>query len=177
MGLLNESDAQDITRKGNGVTLRMMNCRITDASLRGVCRSLLGAGRSITHRELRQVLRDRFGAIGKTARVLRVWREESERLMARRLQELQPKFPTLPIEIQALQERLAQSETETQAFKTRAEMAELREQSHQDRWALEIDRLREQLRSAPNYEKEIRRLQTRISELTVELAAVRTASQ
>lgn len=32
--------------------------------------------------------------------------------------------------------------------------------------APEINRLREQLRSAPSYEKEIRRLQTRISELT-----------
>ena len=40
-------------------------------------------------------------------------------------------------------------------MKVRAELAELREQSHQDRWGMEIDRLREQLRAQPNYASEV----------------------
>jgi hypothetical protein len=162
------------TRKGNGVTLGSMNCRISDVSLRGICRELLGAGRPVSHRALRQILHERFGATGKTARVLRVWREESARQAeaATRTDDRSP-APALPIDVQQLQERLKQAETHAAEQSARAEVAELREQSHQDRWALEIDRLREQLRAQPNYAREVRTLQSTVTRLTTELAALR----
>jgi chromosome segregation ATPase len=124
---------------------------------------------------LRQVLLDRFGAIGKTARVLNVWREESARLAASKRHHDHPDLPVLPAEVRELQERLTNAEAQAERMKVRAELAELREQSHQDRWALEIDRLREKLRAQPNYAREVQILQSTVARLTVELAALRGA--
>jgi hypothetical protein len=153
-----------------------MNCRISDSRLRGVCRELLGAGRPVSHRVLRQILHDRFGASGKTARLLRVWREESARQAEAAAQANdRPPAPALPIDVQQLLERLKQAEAHAAEQSARAEVAELREQSHQDRWALEIDRLREQLRAQPNYAREVRTLQSTVTRLTTELAALRGA--
>ena len=84
--------------------------------------------------------------------------------------------PALPVDIQQLQDRLKQAEAHAAEQTVRAEVAELREQSHQDRWALEIDRLREQLRAQPNYASEVRTLQSTVNRLTVELAALRGAT-
>jgi hypothetical protein len=164
------------TCKGNSVTLGSMNCRISDISLRGVCRELLGAGKPVSHRVLRQILHERFGATGKTARVLRVWREESARqaVVAKQVND-RPPAPALPIDVQQLQQRLQQAEAHAAEQRARAEVAEVREQSHQDRWALEIDRLREQLRAQPNYAREVRTLQSTVTRLTAELAALRGA--
>jgi hypothetical protein len=159
--------------KGNGVTLGSMNCRISDHRLRGVCRELLGAGRPVSHRVLRQILHERFGATGKTARVLRIWREESARLAAAAKPLTDRPSPALPRDVQELQERLQQAEAHAAAQTARAERAEVREQSHQDRWFLEIDQLREQLRAQPNYAREVRTLQSTVTRLTVELAALR----
>lgn len=153
-----------------------MNCRISDIDLRGVCRELLRSGRPVSHRALRRVLHDRFGATGKTARVLKVWREESARLSAATGNDVRSNLPVLPTEVCELQERVTNAEARAAELKARAELAELREQSHQDRWGLEIDRLREQLRAQPNYAREVRTLQDTVSRLTVELAALRGAS-
>jgi hypothetical protein len=153
-----------------------MNCRINEPSLRGVCRELLRADRAVSHRDLRQVLRERFGATGKTARVLRIWREESARLAAAERPDVPPpNVPMLPVDVRELQERLIQAEAHAGELKVRAELAELREQSHQERWALEIDRLREELRAQPNHAREVRTLQSTVMRLTVELAALRGA--
>jgi hypothetical protein len=152
-----------------------VNCRISEVHLRGVCRELIRTGRPVSHRALRQVLHERFGATGKTARVLRVWREESARLAATEKppNDRPPPLPTLPIDVQQLQERLKQAEVHAAQQTARAEVAELREQSHQDRWALEIDQLREQLRAQPNYAREVRTLQSTVTRLTAENAALR----
>ena len=153
-----------------------MNCRINEPSLRGVCRELLRADRAVSPRDLRQVLHERFGATGKTARVLRIWREESERLAAAKRPDVPPPdVPMLPVDVRELQERLIQAEAHAGELKVRAELAELREQSHQERWALEIDRLREELRAQPNHAREVRTLQSTVMRLTVELAALRGA--
>jgi hypothetical protein len=106
------------------------------------------------------VLHERFGATGKTARVLRVWREESALLAAatKPRNDRPPPEPALPIDIRQLQERLKQAEAHAAEQSARAEVAELREQAHQDRWFLEIDQLREQLRAQPNYAREVRTL-------------------
>jgi len=152
-----------------------MNCRISDINLRGVCRELLRPGRPVSHRALRQVLLDRFGATGKTARVLKVLREESARLSAAKGNDDRSNLPVLPAEVRELQERLTKAETRAEEMKARAELAELREQSHQDRWGMEIDRLREKLRAQPNYAREVQILQSTVTRLTVELAALRGA--
>src|SRR5271156_391737 len=152
-----------------------MNCRISETDLRGVCRELIRSGRPVSHRTLRQVLHERFGATGKTARVLRVWREESARLAAAAKPPIDPPppVPALPIDVQQLQERLKQAEAHAVEQSARAQVAELREQSHQDRWFLEIDQLREQLRAQPNYAREVQTLQSKVTRLTVENAALR----
>jgi hypothetical protein len=141
-----------------------------------VCRELLRGGQPVSHRDLRQVLRERFGATGKTARVLRIWREESERVAAAKRPDVRPQnVQMLSVDVRELQERLIQAEAQAGEFRVRAELAELREQSHQERWALEIDQLREELRAQPNYAREVRTLQSTVMRLTVELAALRGA--
>jgi hypothetical protein len=154
-----------------------MNCRITETSLRSVCRELLSSDRKVSHRSLRGVLRERFGAAGKTARVLAVWREESERAARARFERGQPVTPQLPSDVQELQRRLAEAELLAEQMKTRAQVAELREQSHQDHWALEVDRLREQLRAQPNYAREVRTLQSTVVRLTAEISALRAGDE
>jgi uncharacterized alpha-E superfamily protein len=67
------------------------------------------------------------------------------------------------------------AESRAEEMKARAELAELREQSHQDHWGMEIDRLREQLRAQPNHAREVQTLQSAVTRLTVELAALRGA--
>jgi hypothetical protein len=159
---------------GNGVTIQFMNCRISEPMLRSVCRELLNKGKPVSHRALRQILRDRFGAAGRTARILKIWREESVRAATVRAEgERRQQALALPADVRELQERLATAEARAQAQTVRAELAELREQSHQDRWALEIDDLREKLRRQPAYAREVQTLQTTVSRLTVELAVWR----
>jgi hypothetical protein len=69
------------------------------------------------------------------------------------------------------------SPTEAEAAATenrqRAERAELREQAHQDRWAAEVDQLRQAAKAQPKYAAEIRSLQEQVLRLTVELHAAR----
>jgi hypothetical protein len=155
----------------------IMNCRIPEIGLRGVCRELLRLEGPVSHRALRQVLRERFGAAGKTARVIKIWREEADRWAgARRKPEPLPATTTLlPTDVVTLQEQLAEAQREAAQSKARAEVAEVREQAHQDRWGLEIDRLREQLRAQPNYQRDIRIMQDTIMRLTAELAVLRSA--
>ena len=102
-------------------------------------------------------------------------REESARLSAAKGNDDRSNLPVLPAEVRELQERLTKAETRAEEMKARAELAELREQSHQDRWGMEIDRLREQLRAQPNYAREARVLQSTVTRLTAELAALRGA--
>lgn len=170
-----DSPDQPVDSQGQQCYPWRVNCRISEGQLRGVCRELIRAGRPVSHRALRQVLHERFGATGKTARVLRVWREESALLAAatKPPNERPPPVPALPTDVQELQDRLKQAEAHAAEQSARAEVAELREQAHQDRWFLEIDQLREQLRAQPNYAREVRTLQSTVTRLTVELAALR----
>ena len=74
-----------------------------------------------------------------------------------------------------LQRRLAAAELSAAENLARAERAEFRERAHQDKWAMEIDGLREQLRAQSKYAAQIRALQEQVLNLTVELQAAKTA--
>jgi hypothetical protein len=153
-----------------------MNCRIPEIGLRGVCRELLRLEGLVSHRALRQVLRDRFGAAGKTARVIKIWHEEADRwAVAHHKPGPPPAKALLPTDVVTLQTQLAEAQREAAQSKARAELAEVREQAHQDHWGLEIDRLREQLRAQPKYQRDIRTMQDTIMRLTAELAVLRCA--
>jgi hypothetical protein len=154
----------------------IMNCRIPEIGLRGVCRELLRLEGPVSHRALRLVLRDRFGAVGKTARVIKIWHEEADRwAVARRKPEPPQATAMLPTDVVTLQEQLAEAQREAAQSKARAEVAEVREQAHQDRWGLEIDRLREQLRAQPSYQRDLRTMQETIMRLSAEIAVLRSA--
>lgn len=140
-----------------------MNRRLADHRIRTTCRELLASGASLTGRGLRRELRTRYGAVGKTARVFEIWREETAVRQA----------PEVPADVAQMAERMNAAETAAAAASARAERAELREEAHQTRWAMEIDRLREQLRAQPKYAAEIRKLQDQVMRLTVELHAAR----
>ena len=134
---------------------------VLDHHIRDTCRELMAAGR-VSGRALRRALRERYGAAGKTDRVFRVWREETER-------KSEATRPHLPTDIAELQRRLVVAEEAAKENLARAERAELREQAHQDRWAMEVDRLRQEVQAQPRYAAEIRALQERVHRLTVEL--------
>jgi hypothetical protein len=53
----------------------------------------------------------------------------------------------LPTEVAELQRRLQAAEAAAAENLKRAELAEYRERAHQDHWAMEIDRLKQQLES------------------------------
>jgi hypothetical protein len=119
-----------------------MNRRLTESQIRTTCRALIARDASLSGRQLRKELKSRFGAVGKTARVFGLWREETQttrRALA---------AAALPTEVAELQRRLQIAETAAVENLKRAELAELREQAHQEHWALKIDELRRKLEEA-----------------------------
>ena len=145
------------------VTVCGMNSRLPDDRIRTTCRELLTNDERLTGRRLRRELRIRYGAVGQTARVFQIWREELAAI----------REPTVPADAAQMSKQMQAAETAAAEASARAERAELREEAHQTRWAMEIDRLREQLRAQPQYAAEIRRLQDQVMRLTVELHAAR----
>jgi hypothetical protein len=144
-----------------------MNQRLPDHQIRLTCRELIAHHPRITGRQLRRILKERYAAVGNTERVFRIWREEQHAHA-----EAGRAIP-IPLDTQELLERLTAAEAEAAANRLRAERAEVREQAHQDRWATEIDRLRQELRAQPNYAAEVRSLQDQVMRLTIELHATR----
>jgi len=141
-----------------------MNEKLAEQRIRTVCRDLIAGGERVTGRSLRRTLRERFGAVGKTARVFRIWREEV----------LASSVPSVMDEPADLHRRLQAAESSATENRARAERAEYREEAHQEHWAMEIDRLREQLRAQPKYAAEIRQLQEQVLRLSVELQVARS---
>ncbi len=144
-----------------------MNRRLTDQHIRATCRELLAGEGRPSGRELRRELRHRFGAVGRTARVFKIWREESDTAVL--------PHNEMPGDLAELERRLRIAEEAAAQNLARAERAEYRERAHQDKWAMEIDRLRTQLNAQPNYAAEVRALQEQVVRLTVELHVVRSA--
>ena len=112
-----------------------MNHRLSEQRIRSTCRELLAKQGAFSGRHLREELRARFGAVGKTARVFAIWREEVA-------------AAAVPVDLAELKSRLAEAEAQAAENLARAERAEFREQAHQDKWAMEVDRLRQELKAA-----------------------------
>jgi hypothetical protein len=144
-----------------------MNRRLSDHSIRSTCRELLKGSGQVSGRRLRRELRERFGYAGRTARVFAIWREET-------VAESRPPVSNAPEDTADLQRRLAAAEAHAAENLTRAERAEYREMAHQDHWALQIDRLREQLREQPALVAQVRALETQVLKLTADLQAARS---
>jgi|SRR5450432_867563 Plasmid replication region DNA-binding N-term len=141
-----------------------MNHRLSDERIRSTCRELNAKHGSVSGRSLREELRRRFGAVGKTERVFQIWREESPSVAAVGL-------PRLPADVAELTRRLEAAEAAAAENLARAERAEYREQAHQDKWAMEVDRLRQAARGQPDQAATIRALQEQVFKLSQELAA------
>jgi hypothetical protein len=118
-----------------------MNRRLTDTQIRAVCRELMARDVNLSGRQLRRELKTRFGAVGKTGRVFALWREETAALQRAQA------AAAVPSDIAELQRRLRSAEAAAAENLQRAELAEYRERAHQDRWAMQIDQLKQQLQS------------------------------
>jgi hypothetical protein len=117
-----------------------MNLQLSEQRIRATCRELVKTQGSVSGRRLCEELRARFGAVGKTTRVFRIWREEcNPKPAAASLQ--------LPLDMVLLQRRVEAAEAAAAANLKRAELAEFRERAHQDHWAGEVDRLRQEIAS------------------------------
>ena len=112
-----------------------MNLQLSEARIRATCRELLKQQQKTSGRALCQELRARFGAVGKTTRVFQIWREETAALAA----------ADLPDELAGLKQQLKAAQATAAEYLKRAELAEFREQAHQDHWAVEVDRLRQEV--------------------------------
>ena len=159
-----------------------MNQKIGDAQLRALCRELLRSAAPMSGRQMRAELKARFGAVGKTSRVFRIWREEvlvktvpakTARVASFADRQAAPDSEHSDREMHA---RLAAAEEEARVNRERAELAELRERAHQDHWALEIDRLREKVRAQSREAAEIRGLKEQLARVTSNLARARAVN-
>jgi hypothetical protein len=110
-----------------------MNLQLSDERIRATCRELVKKQGSVSGRGLCEELRRRFGAVGKTTRVFRIWREECAAPAAG------------SADLVLLQRRVDAAEALANEFLKRAELAEFREQAHQEHWAVEVDRLRQEV--------------------------------
>jgi hypothetical protein len=113
-----------------------MNLQLSDQRIRATCRELVKKHGSVSGRQLSEELRRRFGAVGKTMRVFRIWREECVAA---------PANLKLPADLVSLQRRVEAAEAVAAEYLRRAEVAEFRERAHQDHWAAEVDRLRQEV--------------------------------
>lgn len=146
---------------------RQLNQRLTEHRIRTTCRELIaGRGGRVSGRALRRELRVRFGAVGQTARVFQIWREETG---------AEPPGQAVDVskDVGEMQKQLLAVQAAARENQARAERAEYREQAHQEHWAQEVDRLRQELLAQPRYASEIRALQERVLQLSVELQAAR----
>jgi hypothetical protein len=146
-----------------------VNLRLTDPQIRSVCRELVARGELLSGRRLRRELANRFGFVGNTERVFRIWRDETADARSR------VPDSALPIEVLELQRRLREAQAAAAENLARAERAEYREQAHQDHWAMEVDRLRQEALARPAQRAEMRGLQEQVLRLTAELNVLRSA--
>jgi hypothetical protein len=114
-----------------------MNQKLTDQQIGQTVETMRCAGQKITGRALRAALRERYGVVGRTGRLVAACRG------------LRDTVPDVSV-VTELKQQLQDAELHTKAALeerdhalARAERAEARETAHQDRWATEIHSLRE----------------------------------
>jgi hypothetical protein len=143
-----------------------MNRRLTDHHIRTTCRDLLVQhGPALTGRQLRRTLRQRYGAVGKTERVFGIWRE-----LARAVPAVVDLRPT---DVAELHRRLEEATASAAQAMERAALSEFRARADQDRWAGQIDDLRQQLQTQPATQAQVRVLQDQVQRLSIELLGAR----
>jgi len=107
--------------------------QLSDDEVRSTLVALLQTRTRVSGRALRRALRARYGAVGRTARVFQIWREMTGGTAQR-----------ADLSDYAA-EQLKAAQVRVRAADSRAVLAEEREQAHQDKWAVEIHALRQQL--------------------------------
>lgn len=143
-----------------------MNRRLSDHHIRTTCRDLLDQyGPALTGRQLRRTLRQRYGAVGKTERVFGIWRELARTVRA--------PLDSQPADVAEMQRRLDAATAATAQAIDRAELLEFRARADQDRWAGQIDDLRQQLQAQPATQAQVRVLQDQVQRLSIELLGAR----
>jgi hypothetical protein len=120
-----------------------MNLQLSDERIRATCRELKKKHENVSGRGLCEELRSRFGAVGKTTRVFRIWREECGLALAAEL--AAKPAAQLPADVFLLQRRVEAAEALANQYLQRAKLAEFRERAHQEHWAVDVDRLRQEL--------------------------------
>jgi hypothetical protein len=151
----------------------MLAPKLSDEQILLVCRELLHTnGPQTSLREVQLALRQRYSAVGKTTRLLCLWRTLT--------QEQTPPTPPDPSEFERLRartldaERIARSALdEAEAAVRRAEISEERERAHQDHWALQIDELRQKLAQYQDAFRRTADLENRNLALHRQVAALR----
>ena len=138
-----------------------MSKQLADDQIRGVINSLKGEDQKVTGLAVRTELRRRFGMPGGVERIYRLL-GETKVVPHSEHHELQG-------EMVLLKQQLA-------AAVQRAELAEHRERVHQEKWAMEIDLLRQQLRAAQIDTRKLSEAQNQVLELRRELHRLSSSS-
>jgi polyhydroxyalkanoate synthesis regulator phasin len=111
-------------------TTAMYPPHVSDQEIKHVIRELTVEERLPSGAQLRAVLRARFGSRGGVSRIYRLL--ANARVVQKRV------VPSEPGDVGKL-------EREVESLRKAVQLAEYREQAHQSRWAMEVDRLRQQV--------------------------------
>ncbi len=131
---------------------------LTEQSIRAAIRELGTSGERITGVAVRELLLARYGARGGVARIYRVLNESRSEERDRGARAgVGPPRP--------------KSDESREAAVARADLAEHRERTHQERWARETDALRARLAAADLAAREVEGAKRRVAELARALAS------
>jgi hypothetical protein len=128
---------------------------LSDAAIRAAIRELAAGGARLTGVAVRELLAARYGARGGVTRIYRLL--EEFRIEARTPGAARPAAPISP--------------ESREAAIARADLAEHRERTHQERWARETDALRARLAAAEQAARDAEVARHRIGELTRALSS------
>ncbi len=132
-----------VKRKAFRLNAGMYPPKVSDSQIRALIRELSGAGARLTGAALRAALGERYGSRGGVSRIYRLLGDATRTL------------PATPATSTAVP--ISES-TQVEALRAELALAVAREESHQTRWALEIDRLRQTLAAVEPLALEARQL-------------------
>lgn len=153
--------------------------KVTDSQVRALIREMSAAGSRPTGAALRARLAERYGSRGGVSRIYRLLADATRALAG------------APAAAPAAGASASVTEgSQLEALRAELALAVAREESHQGRWAMEIDRLRQALAAAEPLAHEARHLRSsgellrhqlqaaerRISELEEQIIAMQAAS-